>query len=105
MADWQPIETAPEDETEFLAYDVRTKKFDVCEVYRGDTISTQSDRERGPDEHEFGYYREDIKWWIPLPAPPPLVIDRALDVRPLDLAGGEKAEQDCVGQSNSTKSR
>jgi hypothetical protein len=71
MTDWQPIETAPEDETEFLAYDVRTKKFDVCEVYRGDVVSTQFDGEQGPDEHEFGYYREDIKWWMPLPAPPP----------------------------------
>ena len=43
--------------------------------------------------------------FMPLPAPPPLVIDRALDVRPLDLAGGEKAQEDRVGQSNSAEPR
>jgi hypothetical protein len=40
-----------------------------------------------------------------LPAPPPLVIYRSLDVGTLDLAGSEKAQEDSVGQSNSAEPR
>lgn len=46
---------------------------------------------------EIMYLYEKCQDFEPLPAPPPLVIDRALDVRPLDLAGGEKAQEDRIG--------
>jgi hypothetical protein len=73
--EWQPIETAPKDGTEFMAYDMRTKKMDVCIMQ--DTRAwgwvgcpVQSDGEYGPSEDEFGYHLTDITHWMPLPSPP-----------------------------------
>ncbi len=78
MGEWQPIETAPRDGSEFLGYDSRTMKMDVCHMAN---ISTQDplwicrqvqmDGEYGPDYNDFGYERKDITHWTPLPAPPP----------------------------------
>lgn len=74
MADvmgWQDISTAPRDGTEFLGYDVRTGKMDVCNFDRwGDPQAVQSDCEYGPSEDDFGFDHRDIKFWMPLPTPP-----------------------------------
>ncbi len=70
---WQPIETAPKDGSEFLAYDGRVKKMDVCIIkcHRNHCwiYPTLQDRE-GQLEDEFGYDEEDITHWMPLPLPP-----------------------------------
>ena len=75
--EWQPIETAPKDDSEFLAYDSRTGKMDVCRMENISTAEplwvcrpTQWDGENGPYSNEFGYKSEDITKWMPLPAPP-----------------------------------
>lgn len=71
---WQPIETAPKDGTEFLAYDSRTKKMDVCFMnnWHGPWTCQQSqmDGELGPFIDEFGHKSADITHWMPLPEPP-----------------------------------
>jgi len=76
---WQPIETAPKDGTEFLAYDSATKKFDVCimenwRVGPGQSqwicSAVQIDGENGPLSSEFGYDDKAITHWMPLPEPP-----------------------------------
>lgn len=71
---WQPIETAPRDGTEFLAYSTRCGKCDVV-VWRdfgsyGYFDPVQSDGECGPFENEFGYGSDDATHWMPLPEPP-----------------------------------
>lgn len=70
MADWLDISTAPRDGTEFLGYDVRTKKMDVCWFFDGEIQPVQSDGYYGPDEMDFGFDWADIKFWMPLPTPP-----------------------------------
>jgi hypothetical protein len=74
---WQPIDTAPKDGSEFLAYDTRTRKMDVCYSYVFNANSqlwfvraVQSDSEYGPDPEDFGYDSDDITHWRPLPDPP-----------------------------------
>jgi len=78
MSEWQPIETAPRDGSEFLAYDSRTKRQDVCHM-RNFSLSdvknwvcqpSQFDGEYGPDNNDFGYEWGDITHWMPLPPPP-----------------------------------
>lgn len=74
-AGWRPIETAPKDGTEFLAYDSHAKKQDVCNwvqfgAQRGEVWATQSDSEYGPGKDEFGYLPQHITHWMPLPEPP-----------------------------------
>ena len=73
---WQPIETAPENE-EFLAYDSVAKKMDVCHVLYVVSKSKikliaqiQMDNEYGPFSDEFGYDYANITHWMPLPEPP-----------------------------------
>ena len=69
----QPIDTAPRDGTEFLAYDPVAKKFDVCHYLTWTNFfepmqirqSTQFDAEYGPLEDEFQPERATL-WW-PLP--------------------------------------
>jgi hypothetical protein len=71
--EWQPIEAAPKDGSEFLAYDSRTKKMDVC-VWIGSPLDwpsqVQQDGEMGPLKDEFGHSWRDITHWMPLPAAP-----------------------------------
>lgn len=70
---WQPIETAPRDGTEFLAYDAHAKKMDVCEWIDSRSVHiqpVQSDGDYGPSEDDFGYHLSAITHWMPLPAPP-----------------------------------
>jgi hypothetical protein len=70
--EWQPISTAPKDGTEFLAYDVLTKRQDVCMWcdFWNEPKQVQRDGEYGPLSDEFGYDRRAIQWWMPLPQPP-----------------------------------
>lgn len=70
---WQPINTAPRDKSEFLAYDPVAKKYDVCTMedwsnMRGEwwvCYPTQSDGEYGPCDDDFKYDRATL--WMPLP--------------------------------------
>lgn len=68
MIEWQPIETAPKDGTEILAFDPVADKCDVCYMQRSRIWSTQSDGEYGPDDDEFQATR--ATHWMPLPKPP-----------------------------------
>lgn len=69
---WLPIDSAPKDGTEFLAYDPVSKKQDVCEMkFIGKAWrvwATQVDGEMGPSEDEFQGHR--ATHWMPLPTPP-----------------------------------
>lgn len=68
---WFPIECAPKDGTEFLAWDEQSGKFDVCYYHdRFGVIQVQQDSEYGPMEGEFGYMGGGITAWQPLPAAP-----------------------------------
>jgi len=71
---WRTIESAPKDGSEFLAYDRRAKKFDVCVIRDrfGDLVceAVQYDSIYGPDVDEFGYDSVNITHWTPLPTPP-----------------------------------
>jgi hypothetical protein len=74
MSKWRPIETAPKDGTEFLAYDTLTQKMDVAvwvDLFGGQVKAVQEDRENGPLSDEFGYEPRAIRHWKPLPPPPP----------------------------------
>lgn len=70
MSEWRPIETAPKDGVEFLAYDSRTKKFDVAVRVKNGAEAVQYDGEFGPSSDEFGHDPKGITHWMPLPAPP-----------------------------------
>lgn len=83
MTDWQPIETAPRDGTEFLAFDSTTGKMDVCtmESYPSEwyAVPVQYDSEYGPLNGEFygdivgsdgRTAASRIVHWMPLPEPP-----------------------------------
>jgi hypothetical protein len=68
-------EQLPKDGVEFLAYDSRTKKQDVCKVVewsdgKSFVFPVQSDGEFGPFEDEFGHNQSDITHWRHLPEPP-----------------------------------
>ena len=67
---WQPIETAPKDGAEFLAYDPVSNRADVCEWNEmlGCVWQSQADGEFGPDEGEFR--GDSASHWMPLPQPP-----------------------------------
>lgn len=73
---WQPIETAPRDKSEFLAYDPISKTFDVCTMQDWSNVKgpwwvcypVQSDGECGPFEDEFQGMR--ATHWMPLPPAP-----------------------------------
>lgn len=67
---WQPIASAPRDGTEFLAYDHAVAKMAVCHWGRNGPRPTQFDRLDGPMSDEFGYRKEGIRHWMPLPAAP-----------------------------------
>ncbi len=73
MTDGRPIESAPKDGREFLAYDPVTKCFDVVTSLRTfadnwETVSTQYDQEYGPLSDDFQAERATL-WW-PLPDTP-----------------------------------
>ncbi len=71
MSEWQPIETAPRDGGEFLAYDPVSRKFDVCRMkdWCGWTcVPTQLDNYEGAED---GCFEGDMAThWMPLPEPP-----------------------------------
>ena len=64
MADGQPIDSAPKDGSEFLAYDPVAKKFDVCTYEKrwNRFYQTQMDGESGPGEDDFQAERATL-WW------------------------------------------
>jgi len=74
MSEWQPIETCPTDLSEFLAWDARARKMDVCYASREPSGAyvrpVQVDGEYGPHSDEFGYESGGITHWMPLPNPP-----------------------------------
>lgn len=70
MTEWKTIDSAPRDQSEFLAYDPVSGCMDVCSS-SADGIwigSTQFDGEYGPCDEEFNSYR--ATHWMPLPPPP-----------------------------------
>lgn len=78
MSEWQDIETAPRDGTEFLAWDSVAQKMDVAYMYNVSTREplwvprqVQMDGEYGPLGDEFGCDHRNITHWMPLPEPPP----------------------------------
>lgn len=80
MSGWQPIETAPKDGSEFLAYDPMAKKYDVCTMTHPwsrlfECRAVQLDGELGAYEDEFQGSRATL--WMPLPpAPEPYIEPR-----------------------------
>lgn len=68
MAEWQPIETAPRDETEFLAYGPDPEMWQVV---------FYCPHEKWPQyiwavEDGATRHRDAFTHWMPLPAPPAL---------------------------------
>lgn len=68
-SEWQPINTAPKDGTEFLAWDSRVREMGVCVwigewqrivPVQGDSFSTD----------KFGHDSGNLTHWRPLPKPP-----------------------------------
>lgn len=79
MNGWRPIDSAPKDGTEFLAYDSAARKQDVCifKNLRAPSFEplwicqpVQVDGAYGPLNDEFGYDWKHITHWQPLPEPP-----------------------------------
>lgn len=85
MLDWSHIKSAPRDGSEFLAYDVLTKKFDVCVMVQygkeWQAQPVQSDGEYGPSTGEFGYESRGIMLWAPLE---PIDLDALRQLTPAD---------------------
>lgn len=71
MAEWQTIDSAPKDETEFLGYDEKVGKQDVCVWARSYFRAVQFDNEYGPEPDEFS----TPSHWMPLPDAPKSVKD------------------------------
>ena len=72
---WFPAHTCPKDGSEFLAYDAKADKTDVCYYTelspgKGYIAAVQSDCGMWPFEDEFGYDEKAIIAWMPLPARP-----------------------------------
>lgn len=79
MSEWQPIDTAPRDGTEFLAWDAVARKMDVAHMVQTKRHpdvwwceAVQEDAEYGPLPDDFGYRTEQITHWRPLPPEPQL---------------------------------
>lgn len=70
MTDWQPIETAPKDGTEFLACDVRAAGEPMAVI----SLAAQEDILLGfPWRMQGGsttYSNDAFTHWMPLPEPP-----------------------------------
>lgn len=67
---WKTIDTAPKDGTQFLAYDIVAQKMAVCRIDEYGIWTVPFDSEFCPLNSEFGYSRENIRFWMPLPEPP-----------------------------------
>jgi hypothetical protein len=66
MVEWQTIDSAPKDGTEFLGYDRKVGKMDVCEWSYDRFRAVQFDGECGPLDDEFC----TPSHWAPLPDAP-----------------------------------
>lgn len=78
MSAWQPIATAPDDKSDFLAYDPVSDCFDVAFAFRkrnGKLVVTspQYESEDGPFPDEFDGAR--ATHWMPLPEAPTAYVE------------------------------
>lgn len=68
---WRSIESAPKDESLFLAYAARTRTMDVC---RMENISSKQPfyvlRATNWNWEHHDFPEEDFTHWMPLPEPP-----------------------------------